>query len=443
MYFRFIFNLPHNTGGDIWAIFDMKNNSESIILIDGKYRKIISNDVLIIDEDMFQGTNIKSIVIPRNVEEIKSEAFYECSKLEKVALNEGLKKIGSEAFIGTKIKSITIPSTVEEIGGGAFVDIEVSVADGNKRYEVINNCLIEKDTKKLICGNINSVIPFGIKEIDRHAFYKSKIESLEIPGSVRRIKEATFIYCSKLKTVVLNEGLEEICESVFAGTKIESIVIPSTVTKIHGDSFNKIVFAVAEDNLNYEVLGSCLIERKTKKIISDGIDSVVPKDFNGIGCNAFFKSKIERIEIPKTVEEIDTGAMYGAGSLKTIVLNEGLKTIGKSAFDGTAIKEISIPSTVQKIKECAFMDCSKLQLVTLNAGLKVIEAGAFHNTRISEIVIPDTVESMEGFVFSNCKKLKKIYCISKSKPDTWDNEWNGKSFDNDKKHKVVWGYTGK
>ena len=107
---------------------------------------------------------------------------------------------------------------------------------------------------------------------------------------------------------------------------------------------------MAKENPNYEVLGSCLIERKTKKIISGGIDSVVLKDFNGIGCNAFFKSKIERIEIPKTVEEIDTGVMYGADSLKTIVLNEGLKTIGSSAFDGTAIKEISIPSTVQKNK---------------------------------------------------------------------------------------------
>ena len=420
-----------------------ENNSENCFPINRKYRKIISNNVLIIEKNMFQGTKIKSIVIPSNVEEIKSEAFYECSKLENVTLNEGLKKIGSEAFVGTKIKKITIPSSVEEIGGGAFVDIEVSVAEGNKRYEVINNCLIEKDTKKLICGNINSVIPFGIKEIDRHAFYKSKIESLEIPGSIERIEEATFIYCSKLKTVVLNEGLKEICESAFEGTKIESIVIPSTVTKIHGDSFNKIIFEVAKDNPNYEVVGSCLIERKTKKIISDGIDSVVPKDFNGIGCNAFFNSEIERIEIPKTVEEIDTGAMYGAHNLKTIVLNEGLKTIGRSAFGGTAIKEISIPCTVQKISECAFMDCSKLQLVTLNVGLKVIEPTAFDNTRISTIVIPDTVESMEGFVFSNCKKLKKIYCVSKSKPDTWDDDWNGKSFDNDKKHKVVWGYRGK
>ena len=59
---------------------------------------------------MFQGTKIKSIVIPSNVEEIKSEAFCECSKLENVRLNEGLKKIGSEAFVGTKIKKITINS---------------------------------------------------------------------------------------------------------------------------------------------------------------------------------------------------------------------------------------------------------------------------------------------------------------------------------------------
>ena len=117
----------------------VENNRGKCFSIDRKYRKIISNNLLIINKDMFQGSNLKSIVIPSNIEEIKREAFYECSRLENVTLNEGLKKIGSEAFVGTKIKSITIPSTVEEIGGGAFVDIEVSVADGNKRYEVIVN----------------------------------------------------------------------------------------------------------------------------------------------------------------------------------------------------------------------------------------------------------------------------------------------------------------
>lgn len=139
---------------DLTTVKDEKLGSIAIkqrgIFLSIKIKSRILKNFTTIEENMFQGTNIKSIVIPRNVEEIKSEAFYECSKLEKVALNEGLKKIGSEAFVGTKIKSITIPSTVEEIGGGAFVDIEVSVADGNKRYEVINNCLIEKDTKKLI-----------------------------------------------------------------------------------------------------------------------------------------------------------------------------------------------------------------------------------------------------------------------------------------------------
>ncbi len=421
----------------------VENNRGKCFSIDRKYRKIISNNLLIINKDMFQGSNLKSIVIPSNIEEIKREAFYECSRLENVTLNEGLKKIGSEAFVGTKIKSITIPSTVEEIGGGAFVDIEVSVADGNKRYEVIDNCLIEKDTKRLVSGNVNSVIPFGIKEIDRGAFYKSKIESLEIPGSIERIEEATFIYCSKLKTVVLNEGLKEICESAFEGTKIESIVIPSTVRKIHGDSFNKIIFAVAEENPNYEVIGDCLIEKKTKKIISVGKTGIVPRDFKGIGLNAFFYSEIEALEIPSTVEKIDGGALYGAYKLKSIICNDGLKEIGDSSFASTKIKNMSLPRTVEKICECAFMDCSNLRTINLNSGLKSIGPTAFDHTKISKIVIPDSVEKMDEFVFSNCKRLKKIYCVAESKPNGWSDEWDNKSFDNDKKHKVVWGYTGK
>ena len=424
-------------------IREYNNITKGCSFLSIKSKSRILKNFTSIEQNMFQGTNIKSIVIPSNVEEIKSEAFYECSRLENVTLNEGLKKIGSEAFVGTKIKSITIPSTVEEIGGGAFVDIEVSVADGNKRYEVIDNCLIEKDTKRLVSGNVNSVIPFGIKEIDRGAFYKSKIESLEIPGSIERIEEATFIYCSKLKTVVLNEGLREICESAFKGTKIESIVIPATVTKIHGDSYNKIVFEVAEDNPNYEVIGDCLIEKKTKKIISVGKTGIVPRDFNGIGLNAFFYSEIETLEIPSTVEKIDGGALYGAYKLKSIICNDGLKEIGNSSFASTKIKNMSLPRTVEKICECAFMDCSNLRTINLNSGLKSIGPTAFDRTKISKIVIPDSVEEMDEFVFSNCKRLKKIYCVAESKPNGWSDAWNGKSFDNDKKHKVVWGYTGK
>lgn len=402
----------------------------------------IPNDIKVVDSKLFARRKIKTVIFGDNVEEIKPGAFNKCLHLKEVVLNEGLKKIGETAFLHTKVKKITVPSTVEAIEGGAFVDMEVSIANSNKRYDIINNCLIEKDTQRLVSGNTKSIIPLGVREIDWHAFYKSKIESIEIPSSVKEISEATFIYCSKLKSVILNEGLKVIWESAFAGTKIESIMIPSTVERIFGDSFNKIHFSVSKENKTYEVIEGCLIEKKTKKIISVGKTAKVPSEYYGIRLNAFFCSDIETIEIPSTVEKLDSGALYGASKLKSVIFNEGLKEIGDTAVAATKIQSIVFPSTVESIEECAFMDCPKLRFVKLNRGLQSIGDSAFYKAKIRTIVIPDTVRRMGKFVFSNCKNLKTIYCMAKSKPEEWDDEWNAKEYSKGC-YNVVWGYTGK
>ncbi|MGD9474589.1 MAG: leucine-rich repeat domain-containing protein, partial [Eubacteriaceae bacterium] len=70
--------------------------------------------------------NESSITIPNTlggkaVVTIGSSAFYDCSNLESVTLNEGLKTIGIQAFYNCdSLESITIPDSVQTIDGESY-----------------------------------------------------------------------------------------------------------------------------------------------------------------------------------------------------------------------------------------------------------------------------------------------------------------------------------
>lgn len=389
----------------------------------------------------FSHAEIESITFPSSIEEIESAGCSDCYSLESVTLNEGLKKIGRHAFVSTKIKSLRIPKSVEEIEPCAFGEIEVIVDPENPKYEVRGNCLIEKETKKVINGMRNSIIPDDIKIIGESAFLGSSIESITIPKSVEVIGDGAFT-CSNLKEVKLNEGLKEIGWAAFDSTKLDRISIPSTVEKIGIESFDEIEFSVAEGNKKYEVRGNCIVAKEANKIILGGRDAKIPEDITQIEDRAFAMRNLRSLTIPNGVKEIGDMTFTNCEKMKKLNFNEGLKKIGTFAFCKLKIKKLVLPSTLESVGEGVFMDCSKLKSIKLNIGLKEIKRWAFTDTKIREIVIPDSVERIGEFVFGDCYNLKKIYCMAKSKPDGWDENWNSK-YDDKGRYKVVWGYSGK
>ena len=147
-----------------------------------------------------------------------------------------MKSIEKGAFKDTSIEEIIIPSTVDKIDS-PFGDAKIRVADGNAKYEAIDNCLIEKAINKLISGGKHSIMPEGIKEIGEQAFYGTSIERITIPSTVEKIGRYAFHNCNNLKTVTLNEGLKTIARGAFNGTSIESIEMTSTVEKIERFAF--------------------------------------------------------------------------------------------------------------------------------------------------------------------------------------------------------------
>ena len=70
----------------------------------------------------FARLKITEIILPKSLEIIEEGAFYNCSFLSKVNLEDcpNLTYIGSQAFSNCSIKEITIPASVEVMGELVF-----------------------------------------------------------------------------------------------------------------------------------------------------------------------------------------------------------------------------------------------------------------------------------------------------------------------------------
>ena len=108
-------------------------------------------------------------------------------------------------------------------------------------YCCSGNCIIETETKTLVAGCNNSVIPTdgSVTSIGEFAFYEcSKLTSITIPNGVTSIGESAFEGCSGLKCITVPVGVTNIGESAFNGCNgLTSITIPNSVTNIGRGAF--------------------------------------------------------------------------------------------------------------------------------------------------------------------------------------------------------------
>lgn len=115
------------------TVYDSRNGCNAIIekatnkLIVGSATTVIPSDVTTIGAYAFDGaaSSFTAIEIPANVKTIEEGAFFGCSELKTVTLNEGLEAIGKKAFYSIDaIESLVIPNSVTTIGEAAFQDCE-------------------------------------------------------------------------------------------------------------------------------------------------------------------------------------------------------------------------------------------------------------------------------------------------------------------------------
>ena len=190
--------------------------------------------------------------------EINDKAFYNCSDLREVILNEGLVKIGYMSFMLCRsIQRVTFPSTVTEIDVQAF-----------------DSCVRLREV----------VLNEGLQKIEWYAFKDCKsLERISIPSTVTDIGHHAFWFCGSLREVVLNEGLEKIRNNAFdCCGSLQSITIPSSVIEIGERAFREcsnlreVVCGEGLPKIKYDTFDNCpTLERITFPNLSTRLDNII------------------------------------------------------------------------------------------------------------------------------------------------------------------------
>lgn len=158
----------------------------------------------------FEGTSLRSIVIPQKVSIIPNSAFKNSSLYNGISFRGNILSIGDNAFEGCSFSNITLPESLLTIG-------EYSFSNCNKLIKI--------------------TIPRNIATIPYRAFYKSFLQDGVILNGVTEIGDEAFGYC-ELKEISFPEGLIKIGERSFKECyNLSELIIPSSVETIGEDAF--------------------------------------------------------------------------------------------------------------------------------------------------------------------------------------------------------------
>ena len=146
---------------------------------------------------------LTEVKIPSTVTKIKDSAFSRCTGLTKIELPPQLEEVGYRSFYGCSgLTEITIPSSVKTIRSGAFEE----------------------------CYNLESVtLSEGIREIGNEAFQYTKLKSLNIPKSVKKLGHDIVYNCEHLPYITIEAPSQ--LEETFEGN--EGVFQPACNTNVY------------------------------------------------------------------------------------------------------------------------------------------------------------------------------------------------------------------
>lgn len=390
-------------------------------------------------------SSIIAVEFGDNVSALGAYAFYNASALRTLLLPEGITEIPDNFCYGcSALQYVTIPSTVEIVRTAAFnscISIEqldisdtlttiyqqaFSACHGLKKVFISANCInvnVGSSNSAWLAGNqlisagpygTNKAIEYGWAQLPNYAFnYNQYLTEVMLPPNCTVIPSYAFSNCTSLPSIELPKGITSIGNSAFYNCgQLKTVVIPDGVTTINSSSFSqcyqleKLIIPASVVNFstgNNPVFSGCP-KLKTASPIGEGgnieygwdtqippyafsttnlEDVSFPETLTVVGgfYNCYY---LKSLEIPASVNTIDSYAFYTCRNLETVTGTEGIIAMnGSNNFASCqAIKTLNLPK-VTYIVQAAFSNMVALENITLGSidyGVTYIRNDAFSYT---------------------------------------------------------------
>ncbi len=358
----------------------------------------VTIDHRVVDINLESWTNASRVITADKLdgyEIIKSGSFNLYQKnIVEIYLPNSMKTLEAGIFTDSRqdLKKIVIPESVETIEGNIFVDCdpEEVIVKNTRKFEMVDGCLYEKATKKLLmvtpkAGN-NPTRTIRIKP-DTKIIAPYAFSNLFGAGTYKKFK----LNMNDFKNVV------DIQDYAFLNANLESFNIANNVKHIGAAAFSGFMGTLSSENSNYNFDNrpkyDILVDRSTDTAMSLINQHWEPNelialnfDYTHIGESFYIQTgpllATENMNFSKKVLDIGSSA-FTTVALKNVLFDPGSKL---TRIDDFAFSNVNnnLNSTIES-KYSSFN-------VKLPRSLRSLGESLFYNSGKGKVFIPNTVE---------------------------------------------------
>ena len=299
---------------------------------------------------------------------IDDGCFQSCSKLTAIDIPDGVTSIGPRAFSGCRsLEYVTLPGSLENIESQAFyncsslVAVFCKVADPTKL--TIDNEAFNNNTAFYLSpdADIEAWTSVQFTNITYNTFSPITVESGET--NVTLDFSGTLTVTKRTGNGAMGDGFS----SSFDDYKfyINKVIIEPGVTTIGNSAFlvctglTSVTISGSVKTIGNSAFMGCI--GLTSVTIGDGVTTIGNYAF--WGCTG-----LTSVTIPSSVTTIGDDAFLSCTGLTSVTIPSSVTTIGEYAFrDCTGLPSVTIPSSVKSIGDGAFLSCTGLTSVTIFA----------------------------------------------------------------------------
>lgn len=301
---------------------------------------------------------------------------------------------------------------------------EMTIAEGNEKLFIKNNCLLRKDNNYLLLAANNASIPEETSYINNYAFSGTDIEKIYIPKNYSSSSITSgFINCNNLKSIEVdpdNKYFRASNNCLYNKSK-------NAVLMLVGDaSIEEGIEKFGDLSSSYTCAGSTGL---TSLKIPSTLKTIIYEAFRAYNYSGIISYNTEenRSKFPSifdlsntNIEVIGESSLYGNYNLKKILLPSTLTAIRRDAFANTNIFSLEIPDSVKEINSYFITGCYSLRKIVI-PNLDTIDAymftGAYNLTdvtfkmtlpRFKKLITSSSGDNYLGTLLKSCTLLKTI-----------------------------------